>query len=68
MSIISFHRFLISTAILFCAGFAGWEFRRWAADGGPAALVLGIIFGILAAGLAYYLIHLARFLGREESR
>lgn len=68
MSIISFHRFLISTAILFCGAFAAWELGRFADAGGTLALVLGITFALAAAGLVYYLINLSRFLGRERTR
>lgn len=61
---IAFHRFLIGTAILFCAGFAVWAIVAFQADGGAVPLVLGLGFGLAAAGLAYYLKHLRRFLGR----
>lgn len=54
---IPFHRLLIGTAILFCAGFAIWAVWR----GSPA---LGAGFAVLGAGLGYYLRHLTRFLGR----
>ena len=66
MSLIGFHRFLIVAAILFCLGFAGWEFKA-AADGagGPAA-VLGGVFTFLGASFIFYLSRLARFLGYEE--
>lgn len=68
MSLIGFHRFLIASAILFCAVFAAWEFRSFTVDGGLSALVLGVIFAILAAGLAYYLANLERFLNRQPTR
>ena len=68
MSIIGFHKFLISTAIVFCAGFAAWEMRGFASGGNVGALALGIGFALAAAGLAYYLANLARFLGGEASR
>jgi hypothetical protein len=53
----SFHRLLITTGIVFCAGFAVWSLWReqW---------VLGIGFAVLGAGLTYYLRHLRRFVGR----
>lgn len=53
----SFHRLLITTGIVFCAGFAVWSLSReqW---------VLGIGFAVLGAGLTYYLRHLRRFVGR----
>lgn len=54
---IPFHRILIATGILFCAGFALWSIWR-------GQMILGIGFGALAAALAYYLRHLRRFIGR----
>jgi len=54
---ISFHRLLITTAIIFCAGFAVWSMWR-------GAMVLGMGFLVLGAGLTYYLRHLRRFIGR----
>ncbi len=62
MSIIGFHRFLIATAIVFCAVFAAWEFRIFASAGGFGALAIGVIFAFAAAALAYYLANLTRFL------
>ena len=54
---IPFHRVLITTGILFCAGFAVWALWRH-------QIVLGLGFVVLGAGLAYYLRHLQRFIGR----
>ena len=54
---ISFHRILITTGILFCAGFAAWSIWR-------GQMVLGIGFGVLGAVLTYYLRHLRKFIGR----
>jgi hypothetical protein len=54
---IPFHRILITTGIVFCAGFAFWSIWR-------GQMVLGIGFLGLAVGLAYYLRHLRRFIGR----
>lgn len=62
MSIITFHRFLITTAILFCGVFAGWEFVRYSRGGGTLELTLGVTFTVLALALVYYLINLRRFL------
>ena len=61
---IAFHRFLIGTAILFCAGFALWALFAFQAGGRALPLVLGLTFALLACGLAYYLKNLRRFLGR----
>jgi hypothetical protein len=54
---IPFHRVLITTGIVFCGGFALWALLR-------GQMTLGISFGLLAAGLTYYLRHLQRFIGR----
>lgn len=61
---IPFHRLLIVTGILFAGGFALWAFVRYRQE--PSALMLGltITFTAAALGLAYYLRHLRRFLGR----
>ena len=53
----SFHRVLITTGIVFCAGFALWSIWR-------GQMTLGIGFLVLAVGLTYYLRHLRRFIGR----
>ncbi len=67
MSLISFHRFLISCAIVFCAGFALWEFDDAVGGGGTSAFVVGAVFVLLAIGLAVYLRRLARFLGYDRT-
>lgn len=54
---IPFHRILITTGIVFCAGFAIWSIWR-------GAMALGLGFAALAVGLTYYLRHLKRFIGR----
>lgn len=61
---IAFHRFLIGTAILFCAGFSVWALMAFRANGGAMALVLGITFAGCTVALSYYLKNLRRFLGR----
>ncbi len=66
MSLIAFHRFLIVTAIVFCFGFALWEFSGAGTGGGFAAALLGSVFTLLGLGLVVYLRRLARFLGYEE--
>ena len=61
---IAFHRFLIGTAILFCAGFALWALSAFRADGGALSLALAVAFALATGALAYYLKNLRRFLGR----
>ena len=66
MSLISFHRLLIATAIVFCFGFGLWEFNRVGGEEGALAFVLGVVFTLLGIGMAVYLRHLGRFLGYDE--
>ena len=66
MSLISFHRILIATAILFCAGYGAFELVRFAKVGGTGSLVLRGVFFLLTGGLSYYLWRLNHFLGYEE--
>ena len=61
---IAFHRFLIGTAILFCAGFALWTHSVYLTNGGTTFRVLSTCFGAAAVALIYYLMNLRRFLGR----
>jgi hypothetical protein len=61
---IAFHRFLIGTAIVFCAGFAAWALLAFRSSGGALLLGLGIAFAVATAALSYYLKNLRRFLGR----
>ena len=59
---IQFHRFLIATAILFCAGFSLWSLAAYGATGEPLSLLLFLSFLVATGALGYYLIHLRRFL------
>jgi len=66
--VIAFHRFLIGTAIAFCALFALWAIVAYRADGSALPLVLGVLFAGAAAALGYYLKNLDRFLGRGHGQ
>ncbi len=66
MSIVAFHKVLITAGISFCVLFAWWELTRYQDDGEGLRLALGIGFGLLACGLTVYLALLKRFLGRKE--
>lgn len=66
MGVVGFHRFLISAAILFCLGYGAYEVVRYGDGAGTGALVTGIVFVGLAAGLGYYLANLERFLHRND--
>jgi hypothetical protein len=61
---IPFHRFLITTAILFCVGFAAWAFVAYRASGAGSDLGFALAFAVAGAALGYYLKHLNRFLHR----
>ena len=67
MSLISFHRFLIATAILFCFGYAAWELMTWWVGGEPGSLTVGGTFIALGGVLTYYLARLRRFLGVDAA-
>lgn len=67
MSLLSFHRALILVAIAFCLGFSGWQLRAATVGGGTAgALILAVVFALLAAGLTVYLVRLRSILGLED--
>ena len=61
---IPFHRVLITSAIVFCGGFALWALGHYLASKSSGMMVLTIVFAILAVALTYYLRNLKRFLGR----
>jgi hypothetical protein len=63
---IGFHRFLIGTAILFCAVLAAWSFDVFRDRGGASWLALAIGFAVATVTLGYYLRHLDRFLWRRR--
>jgi len=65
MGIIGFHRFLISAAILFCLGYAGWEFVAYSDGAGTGSLVIALVFFAFGVGLGVYLANLNRFLHRD---
>lgn len=67
MSLVGFHRFLITAAIVFCLGYAGWEVAAFTRTRATGALVIAAIFVGLAIALAYYLARLRFFLtGRDD--
>lgn len=59
---IPFHRFLIGTAIAFCAGMAWWSYGAYRLAGDNVQLATTIAFVVGGAALTYYLTHLQRFL------
>src|SRR3989304_2514350 len=65
---IAFHRFLIGTAIVFCAGFSVWALLAFRANGGAGPLGLGGTFALCTPALSYYLKDLRGVLGDDEPR
>jgi hypothetical protein len=63
---IAFHRFLIGTAIIFCAGLGIWMLSTYWGNGNVVLLVLGVSFALAALGLSYYLRNLNRFLHPDK--
>ena len=63
MSLIPFHRGLISAAIVFCFGYGAWEMAALRSDGEGGVTVIAVVFILLGLGLIYYLARLNRFLG-----
>jgi hypothetical protein len=63
---ITFHRVLIGTAILFCAGLGVWMLSAYWGNGNVVLLVLGVSFALAAVGLSYYLWNLNRFLHPDQ--
>ena len=61
---IPFHRLLIATAIVFCAGFSAWAAWNYRQSGEVLMLVTALAFAVATVALGYYLRHLRRFLGR----
>jgi membrane protein DedA with SNARE-associated domain len=66
LSLINFHRVLISFAILFCGGYGLFELVGFNEDGETISLVISGFFLACAVGLSYYLWHLKRILGVDE--
>lgn len=68
MSLVRFHRVLIGSAIVFCAGFSALELLAFARNGGTLELTLGLAFAVAAGLLIFYLWHLRRILGLPKHR
>lgn len=68
MSLVPFHRVLIASAIVFCAGFSALELISYSCRGGTLELVLGLAFAAAAGLLIIYLWHLRRILGLPKGR
>jgi hypothetical protein len=68
VSLVPFHRVLIASAIVFCAGFSALELLAYSRSGGLLELVLGLAFAVAAGALIFYLWHLRRILGLPKRR
>jgi steroid 5-alpha reductase family enzyme len=60
MSLYSFHRVLISAAILFDFFFTFWAVRQYRANGDVMDLVMGIGSSVFTIGLVAYLVYFNR--------
>lgn len=65
MSLIAFHKVLITTAIIFSLGFSIWAFQAYSQRGDTGMLILAMGSVLAFVVLAVYLRHLRRFLGRS---
>lgn len=68
MSIITAHKILITTAIIFFVFYAAWELRTYPNPGGAGALVRGILSALGAGGLGLYLRYFLKSLRKAMSR
>lgn len=67
-TLVPFHKLLIASAIVFCAGFSAWQLLRFTRSGGTLDLILGLAFALAAGLLIVYLMHLRRILNLPKSR
>ena len=61
---INFHKVLISTAIVFCLGFAAWSGWAYGQSGQFWAGFSAVGFGVATVAVVFYLRNLKRFLGQ----
>lgn len=62
MTLLTAHRILISTAIVFFFGFALWEVRNYLGTGEGWAMFRGLIYLFVSVGFAVYLSLLRRWI------
>jgi hypothetical protein len=62
MTLLTAHRILITTAVVFFFGFGLWEFRNYLASGDPWASFRGVLYLLVAFGFGWYLLTLKRWL------
>lgn len=68
MSLIWFHRLLITTAIIFCVFFSAWEVVAYVRTNSPWVLVFAAGFFVAAVALGVYLWNLKKVLGYEPNK
>ena len=61
MKLITAHKILISSAVIFFVFFACWEFRNYANIGDVWAVWRGVLYFIVALGFGVYLKNLKRW-------
>lgn len=54
MRLITAHKIMISSAILFGGFFTGWSANNYSAEGESTALTLSILSGAATVGLVFY--------------
>jgi hypothetical protein len=62
MTLLTAHKILISTAVVFFFGFALWEWRNYLDTGNTWAAVQGVLYIVVSLGFAVYLASLKRFI------
>ena len=55
MTLLTAHKILITTAVVFFFGFALWELRNYSDTGGPWAIFRGALYLLAAVGFGFYL-------------
>jgi len=61
MTLLTAHRILISTAVVFFFGFALWELRNYFHTAENWAVLRGILYMLVAGGFAVYLKNMKRW-------
>ena len=55
MTLLTAHKILIATAVVFFFGFGLWELRNYFAAGDPWAIVRAALYLLTAVGFGFYL-------------
>ena len=62
MTLLTAHKILISTAVVFFFGFALWEMRNYLAAGDSWAVFRGILYLLVSVGFLFYLASLKKWI------